>query len=115
MFAQMERIYVLERAAGARDAKEARGLPTGRPAKLNATTRAGAAPRINGAIPEQVAAELCVGRSALYRDLRKHQPRSLISDPSRIPAGQRYPLVSQWVLPGPQHLATLATDDGLWS
>ncbi|MGW1507269.1 hypothetical protein ACWCQW_54550 [Streptomyces mirabilis] len=69
MFAQMERIYVLERAAGARDAKEARGLPTGRPAKLNA----------------------------------------------RIPAGQRYPFFSQWVLPGPQHLATLATDDGLWS
>ncbi|MGW2157117.1 recombinase family protein [Nonomuraea sp. NPDC001699] len=31
MFAQMERIYMLERAASARAAKEARGLPTGRP------------------------------------------------------------------------------------
>ncbi|MFF3663881.1 helix-turn-helix domain-containing protein [Streptomyces olivochromogenes] len=67
MFAQMERIYMLERAAGARAAKEARGLPTGRPAKLNATTRAGAAQRIkDGAIPEQVAAELGVSRSTLY-------------------------------------------------
>ncbi|MEU0822190.1 hypothetical protein [Streptomyces mirabilis] len=33
MPAQMERIYMLERAAGARAAKEAHGLPTGRPAK----------------------------------------------------------------------------------
>ncbi|MCX4426022.1 hypothetical protein [Streptomyces mirabilis] len=33
MPAQMERIYMLERAAGARAAKEVRGLPTGRPAK----------------------------------------------------------------------------------
>ncbi|MDX6428435.1 MAG: hypothetical protein QOE54_801 [Streptosporangiaceae bacterium] len=69
MFAEMERIYMLERAAGARAAKEARGLPTGRPAKLNATTRAGAAQRIkDGAIPEQVAAELGVSRSTLYRN-----------------------------------------------
>jgi DNA invertase Pin-like site-specific DNA recombinase len=74
MFAQMERIYMLERAAGARAAKQARGLPTGRPAKLNATTRAGAAQRIkDGAIPEQVAAELGVSRSTLYRELRKHR------------------------------------------
>ncbi|GGW82836.1 transposase [Streptomyces galilaeus] len=74
MFAQMERIYVLERAAGASAAKVARGLPTGRPPKLNATTRAGAAQRIKkGAIPEQVAAELGVSRSTLYRELRKHR------------------------------------------
>ncbi|MCX4574257.1 recombinase family protein [Streptomyces sp. NBC_01571] len=74
MFAQMERIYMLERAAGARAAKQAHGLPTGRPAKLNATTRAGAAQRIkDGAIPEQVAAELAVSRSTLYRELRKHR------------------------------------------
>ncbi|MFD7057727.1 helix-turn-helix domain-containing protein [Streptomyces mirabilis] len=54
--------------------KEARGLPTGRPAKLNATTRAGAAQRIkDGAIPEQVAAELGVSRSTLCRELRKHR------------------------------------------
>lgn len=36
MFAEMERIHMMERAASARAAKEARGLPTGRPAKLNA-------------------------------------------------------------------------------
>ncbi|MDH6554684.1 recombinase family protein [Streptomyces sp. SAI-041] len=69
MFARMERIYMLERAADARAAKEARGLPVGRPAKLNATTRAGAAQRIkDGANPEQVAAELGVSRSTLYRN-----------------------------------------------
>lgn len=60
---------MLERAAGARAAKEDRGLPAGRPAKLNATTRAGAAQRIkDGANPEQVAAELGVSRSTLYRN-----------------------------------------------
>lgn len=74
MFAQMERIYMLERAAGARAAKESRGLPTGRPAKLNATLRAAAAQRIkDGAIPEEVAADLGVSRSTLYRELRKHR------------------------------------------
>jgi transposase-like protein len=42
--------------------------------KLNATTRAGAAQRIkDGAIPEQVAAELGVSRSTPYRELRKHR------------------------------------------
>ncbi|MFJ6485993.1 helix-turn-helix domain-containing protein [Streptomyces sp. NPDC091682] len=70
----MEQIYMLERAAGASAGKEARGLPTGRPAKLNATTRAGAAQRIkDGAIPDQVAAELGVSRSTLYRELRKNR------------------------------------------
>ncbi|MGC9501113.1 helix-turn-helix domain-containing protein [Streptomyces sp. WG7] len=49
-------------------------MPTGRPAKLNATTRAGAARRNkDGAIPEQVADELGVSRSTLYRELRKHR------------------------------------------
>ena len=65
---------MLERAAGARASKEARGLPAGRPAKLNATTRAGAAQRINdGGVPGQVAAELGISRSTLYRELRKHR------------------------------------------
>ncbi|MFD5883619.1 helix-turn-helix domain-containing protein [Streptomyces yangpuensis] len=84
MFAQMERIYMLERAAGARAAKEARGLPIGRPAKLNATTRAGAAQRIkDGAIPEQVAAELSVSRSTLYRELREHREGAIIEQVGR--------------------------------
>jgi ferric-dicitrate binding protein FerR (iron transport regulator) len=46
MFARMERIYMLERAAGVRAAKEARGLPTGRPGKLNALRRCRAARRL---------------------------------------------------------------------
>lgn len=50
------------------------GLPAGRPAKLNATTRAGAAQRIkDGTVPGQVAAELGISRSTLYRELRKHR------------------------------------------
>ncbi len=80
---------MLERAAGARAAKEARGLPAGRPAKLNATTRAGAAQRIKGgAIPEQVAAELGISRSTLYRELRKHREGTAIerpADPAALP------------------------------
>jgi DNA invertase Pin-like site-specific DNA recombinase len=88
MFAQMERIYMLERAAGARAAKEARGLPAGRPAKLNATTRAVAAQRIkDGAFPGQVAAELGVSRSTLYRELRKHREGTAVERP----AGQALP------------------------
>ncbi|MFJ9822406.1 recombinase family protein [Streptomyces sp. NPDC101151] len=63
MFAQMERIYMLERAAGARAAKQARGLPTGRPA--------------------QVAAELGVSRSTLYPELRKHREGAAVE-----PVGQ---------------------------
>ena len=71
MFAQMERIYMLERAAGARAARQARGLPAGRPAKLNATTRAGAARRIgDGGTPDRSpptsasAAPRCTGSCA---------------------------------------------------
>src|SRR5260370_7646630 len=59
MFAQMERIYMLERAAGARAAKQARGLPTGRPATLNATTPAGAPQPIRDpATPQPLPAHL---------------------------------------------------------
>ncbi|WP_459739920.1 helix-turn-helix domain-containing protein [Streptomyces sp. E-15] len=80
-------MYMLERAADAHAAKHARGLPTGRPAKLNATSRAGAAQRIkSGAIPEQVAAELGVSRSTLYRELRKHREPP---NPSPSKADQR--------------------------
>ncbi|ANZ14504.1 hypothetical protein O1L44_00735 [Streptomyces noursei] len=71
MFAQLERIYMLERAAGARAAEQAPGLPTGRPAKLNATAPAGAAQPIkDGAPPSRSplnsvsAAPRCTGSSA---------------------------------------------------
>ncbi|MFJ9618976.1 helix-turn-helix domain-containing protein [Streptomyces noursei] len=85
MFAQLERIYMLERAAGARAAEQAPGLPTGRPAKLNATARAGAAQRIKDGAPEQVAAELGISRSTLYRELRKHHGRVAV----RVAPGRR--------------------------
>ena len=75
MFAQMERTYMLERGAGARAAKHARGLPTGRPAKLNATTRARAAQRIRTArspnrppLTSASAAPRCAGSYARNRE-----------------------------------------------
>jgi DNA invertase Pin-like site-specific DNA recombinase len=74
MFAQMERIYMLERAAGARAAKEARGLPTGRPPKLIPQQQAAAAAMIKaGTKPEDVAAGFGISRATLYRELRKHR------------------------------------------
>lgn len=70
MFAQMERIYMLERAAIARAAKEARGLPTGRPPKTTAQQRAAAAAMIASGIKfEDVAAGFGIARSTLYRVL----------------------------------------------
>lgn len=118
MLAQMERIYMLERAAGARAAKEAHGLPTGRPAKRDHPRRSRPA--------DQRRCDPRTGRRRARRQPlqavpratqapREDQPRRLMSDPSRIPVGQRHPLLSQRVLPGPQHLATRATSDGLWS
>lgn len=70
MFAQMERIYMLERAASARAAKEACGLPTGRPPKTTAQQRAAAAAMIASGIKvEDVAAGFGIAKSTLYRAL----------------------------------------------
>ncbi|MEU5865489.1 recombinase family protein [Nonomuraea sp. NPDC047529] len=70
MFAQMERIYMLERAASARAAKEARGLPNGRPPKTTAQQRAAAAAMIASGIKvEDVAAGFGIAKSTLYRAL----------------------------------------------
>ena len=74
MFAQMERIYMLERAAGARTAKQARNLPTGRPPKLIPPQRAAAAAIIQaGTRPQDVATGFGISRATLYRELRKHR------------------------------------------
>ena len=100
MFAQMERIYMLERAAGARAAKQARGLPAGRPAKLNATTRAGAAQRIgDGAIPNRSPAisatrsrASTMPRPVVLRTPRRHRSsceRRRPSGTSRIASRER--------------------------
>ena len=74
IFAQMEGCYRLERAAGARAAKQARGLPTGRPPKLNPQQRAAAATIIQaGTRPQDVATGFGISRATLYRELRKHR------------------------------------------
>ena len=55
-------------------ASVARLSRSGTPVISRQTTRAGAAQRIgDGAIPEQVAADLGISRSTLYRELRKHR------------------------------------------
>lgn len=74
MFAQMERIYMLERAASARAAKEARGLPTGRPPKTTAQQRAAAAAMIASGIKvADVAAGFGIGKSTLYKALSRQR------------------------------------------
>jgi DNA invertase Pin-like site-specific DNA recombinase len=65
---------MLERAASARAAKEARGLPTGRPSKMTAQQRAAAAAMIaSGIKAEDLAAGFGVALSTLYRALSKHR------------------------------------------
>ncbi|GGT30289.1 hypothetical protein GCM10010176_088580 [Nonomuraea spiralis] len=65
---------MLERAAGAREAKEARDLPTGRPPKMTAQQRAAAAAMIaSGIKAEDVAAGFGIAKSTLYRALSKQR------------------------------------------
>ncbi|NUV64310.1 recombinase family protein [Streptomyces sp. CAI-85] len=75
MFAQMERTYMLERAAGARAAKEARGLPQGRPSKLTAAQRGRLLVawehRVPETRPEEIAADYGVSRATLYREIAR--------------------------------------------
>lgn len=75
MFAQMERIFMLERAAGARAAKDARGLPQGRPSKLTRPQRARLLLVWEGkdddTRPEDVAADYGISRATLYRELTR--------------------------------------------
>jgi hypothetical protein len=109
MFAQMERIYMLERAAGARAAKQARGLPTGRPAKL---TRPPAPEPPSGSrtarSPNRSPPNLGISRSTLYRGTaqasrgrsrRTGRAGKLISGPERIPGR---PVITATGFPGAQ-------------
>lgn len=101
MFAQMERIYMLERAAGARAAKEARGLPTGRPeAQRHHPRRSRPAdqgrsdPR-TGRRRTRCQPLHAVPRTAQTpRRLHCRTPGTgrLINESGHIRAGQRYPL-----------------------
>jgi DNA invertase Pin-like site-specific DNA recombinase len=73
----MEPIFAAERAAGARQAKKARGLNPGRPSKLPAGQRAALAARMTaraetGESVEDIAAAFGISRPTLYRELQRH-------------------------------------------
>ncbi|HEY0936702.1 MAG TPA: recombinase family protein [Trebonia sp.] len=74
LFAEMERVFMLERAASARASKKARGLNPGRPPKLSPAQRAAAAAMVDqGADRGDVAAGFGISRATLYRELAKHR------------------------------------------
>ncbi|MFQ6398054.1 helix-turn-helix domain-containing protein [Nocardia sp. KC 131] len=79
LFAHMERLFMLERAAHAREVAAVRGVRAGRPRKLTADQLAAARAAIAAEQkPDPVAAAFGVSRSTLYRYLsdseKEHQP-----------------------------------------
>ncbi|MFI6920831.1 helix-turn-helix domain-containing protein [Nonomuraea spiralis] len=83
---------MLERAAGARAAEEARDLPTGRPPKMTAQQRAAVAAMLaSGIRAEDVAAGFGIAKSTLYRALsrqREEAQAALLADDLRLRTGK---------------------------
>lgn len=70
LMAQMERVFMLERAAHARAVREAKGIRAGRPEKLDAKQLAAARAAVNaGQSVKEVAPLFGVSRATLYRKL----------------------------------------------
>lgn len=70
LFAHMERVFMHERAAHAREVAAARGVRAGRPRKLTTNQLAAAQAALGaGQKPESVAAAFGVSRATLYRYL----------------------------------------------
>ncbi|OBB45802.1 recombinase family protein [Nocardia sp. 852002-51244_SCH5132740] len=70
LFAHMERVFMRERAAHAREVAAAKGARAGRPRKLTASQLAAAQAALGaGQKPESVAAAFSVSRATLYRYL----------------------------------------------
>ncbi|MGL5866997.1 MAG: recombinase family protein [Dermatophilaceae bacterium] len=83
LFAQMERTYSLERAAGARAAATAKGRRTGRPTIVNPDKLAYAAHlRDTNHTIAQIVAKTGITRTTLYR----HLPPRPADDPTAAPA-----------------------------
>ncbi|MBO0879079.1 MAG: recombinase family protein [Mycobacterium sp.] len=73
LFAHMERVFMRERAAHARDVAQSKGKLPGRPRKLDTNQLAAAQSALNAGQPvEQVAAAFGVSRATLYRNLTEH-------------------------------------------
>lgn len=85
LFAQMERVFMLERAAHARTVAATKGKQPGRPRKLTAAKLATARAAIaGGQSVEEVAPTLGVSRATLYRHLHAAQDETAAgADPDR--------------------------------
>jgi len=74
-FADVERVFVLERVATAREAKRRRGQAAGRPAKISAGQRRRILTLIEDprsqSSPEEIATDCQISRATLYRELAK--------------------------------------------
>lgn len=74
-FADVERVFMLERVAAAREAKRRRGQATGRPAKISPRQRRRILTLIEDprsqSSPEDIAADYQISRATLYRELAK--------------------------------------------
>lgn len=74
LFARMDRVFMRERAAHAREVARAKGTLPGRPRKLDATQLAAARAALDtGQTVDQVAADFGVSRATLYRNLADAQ------------------------------------------
>jgi DNA invertase Pin-like site-specific DNA recombinase len=75
LFAHMERVFMRERAAHAREVAAAKGKQPGRPRKLDANQLAAARAALDAGQPvDQVAAAFGVSRATLYRNLAEPEP-----------------------------------------
>lgn len=74
-FADVERVFMLERVAAAREAKRRRGQASGRPAKISPGQRRRILTLIEDprsqSSPEEIAADYQISRATLYRELAK--------------------------------------------
>lgn len=73
LFRDMERVFMRERAAHAREVAQAKGNLPGRPRKLDTNQLAAARAALDADQPvDQVAAAFGVSRATLYRNLAEH-------------------------------------------
>ncbi|RSD26452.1 recombinase family protein [Amycolatopsis eburnea] len=85
LFAQMERTFMLERAAGARAALEARGGSPGRPRKLSDDALRAAKAAVNSGMDVDAVAKLHgVSRATLYRYLAELEAEQLLAEAATL-------------------------------
>lgn len=81
LFAHMERVFMRERAAHAREVAQAKGKLPGRPRKLDTNQLAAARAALDAGQPvDQVAAAFGVSRATLYRNLSEQSQEHTAAD-----------------------------------